>query len=146
MTVALSNAVTKCIKKEDSLRRLHLDKQLAQVEAENPEWLEVKVPVSKRQHIEDRLQTLRAERAELLASLTPEQAEQQIVTDLSKSMWRRANPTFTTSNTHRLMSVTKQEFQWRADEIEPMDKTNNRRRDEQTDYMNAEVIYNQMMK
>ena len=75
--------------------------------------------------------------------------ERKLGTELSKNMWRRCNPgyTFGTTNTQ---SVTKNDYAYDPQEVleanDGCDKTNFRRRDGFTHYVEASARYSLLMK
>eukprot|EP00218_Dolichomastix_sp_CCMP3274_P013698 CAMPEP_0170141772 /NCGR_PEP_ID=MMETSP0033_2-20121228/7217_1 /TAXON_ID=195969 /ORGANISM="Dolichomastix tenuilepis, Strain CCMP3274" /LENGTH=142 /DNA_ID=CAMNT_0010378059 /DNA_START=26 /DNA_END=454 /DNA_ORIENTATION=+ len=68
--------------------------------------------------------------------LSAEQAERKLGVELSKNMWRRCNPGYNFGSSMG-QSVTSSDYNYDPEELEPCDKTNFRRRDGFTMYVEA---------
>eukprot|EP00217_Crustomastix_stigmatica_P014218 CAMPEP_0183790262 /NCGR_PEP_ID=MMETSP0803_2-20130417/910_1 /TAXON_ID=195967 /ORGANISM="Crustomastix stigmata, Strain CCMP3273" /LENGTH=140 /DNA_ID=CAMNT_0026034465 /DNA_START=45 /DNA_END=464 /DNA_ORIENTATION=- len=79
------------------------------------------------------------------ATLTPAEAQRKLGVELSKNMWRRCNPGYT-FGTHAQSSVSRSDYKYDAEEVEPCDKKNFRRRDGFTHYVEASARYKLLMK
>mmetsp|Transcript_1594 Transcript_1594/g.2271 ORF Transcript_1594/g.2271 Transcript_1594/m.2271 type:complete len:159 (+) Transcript_1594:188-664(+) len=76
--------------------------------------------------------------------LTMKEMEAKLSVELSKNLWRRSNPAYNIGS-HSTLSTNVETYSYNVAEMEPLDKTHCRRRDEFTNYVEAASRYKQLM-
>lgn len=66
--------------------------------------------------------------------------------ETSKSIWSFCNSTYDVSGNHMKRSVLNSTHTWDEREVEPVDKTHHRRRDEFTEYVKTKTRFAKLMK
>mmetsp|Transcript_19801 Transcript_19801/g.62985 ORF Transcript_19801/g.62985 Transcript_19801/m.62985 type:complete len:149 (+) Transcript_19801:184-630(+) len=77
--------------------------------------------------------------------MEPQDPQHKLMDDLSRNLWRGSNPGYTLGAS-RVQSLTKDDFVYDPDELEPCDKTHFRKRDNFTNYIEASARYKLLMK
>ena len=77
--------------------------------------------------------------------LTVEERDHKMLDTLSKHMWRTCNPGYV-PNTHKILPKSKEDFAYKVDELDPVDKSFFRRRDNFTKYVEASAMYKLLSK
>ncbi|KAK3239506.1 hypothetical protein CYMTET_50573 [Cymbomonas tetramitiformis] len=78
-------------------------------------------------------------------SMSQQERDAKLGVELSKNLWRRCNPGYSIGSA-TCQSTAKSDFCYDPEELEPVDKTKNRRRDDFTNYVEASSRHNLMMK
>ena len=77
--------------------------------------------------------------------LTDAEKEEKMLETLSKHMWRTCNPGYQ-PRTHRVLPQSKEDFSYKMDLVDTVDKTHFRKRDNFTKYVEASSMYKLLSK